>query len=103
MGLSRGICTIFIIATISTKFIITAHGRTLRTSILMQLLLASKDVFLSLSMQKIKTLKQAEELLKTNNNPKIKNVVDQYRSIHEKVFESMNDKDRLVDFSCMNL
>lgn len=52
-----------------------------------------------MSLQKIKTLKQAEEYIKTNPNQKVQKVVDLYHQTHAKVFADMSDENSYIDFT----
>ena len=54
-------------------------------------------------MQKIKTLKQAEQHNKNNPSEKVQNIIDQYYGIQEGVFGAMNDVGSYVEFNSFNV
>ena len=58
-------------------------------------MLVSKEFFLSLYPQKIKTLKQADLLnKKTLHNPKIDDLMKQYENHDQKVAECINNEEK---------
>jgi ABC-type siderophore export system fused ATPase/permease subunit len=68
------------------------HGKSLRILLPIQLVLASKDLFSSLTTQKIKTLKQAEEYNRQHPNFKVEILLAEYETLKKNVsFEMNND------------